>query len=285
MQELLKNLREGQSLLLLSYAQGSWTSLLKSGGNWDLERPGPQLLVLQTAWKTGEPVLVMDAEKDPRFQSYLPGFRSCLCLPIRGTSGLFLGALVVEDQERIQSFHHEDARSWAKALEPTRLKMAQAAEPKARSGPRPALFVLPVVALGALLWRLGSVSTPPPKSSETAGLRSRQTADSETIARSLLAALVRSDYAAVQALSSKSRSGATEFQLQAEKWKGDPQRTRSLAFRELRKVHESEEICEFALVGTGPATGLPPVTLTLVKSAEGWHWSPPWKPQPKSGGP
>lgn len=283
-ERLRARLRERQCLLLVTFGKGKWTTLLKVGEGWVLDRPGPQLFVIQQAYESGQPCIILDAEKDPRlgeFGPYSGGFRSCLCLPLKAETGQFLGVLLLEDRERIQAFQPSDTAQWMSAVEPAQREMAASIPlSQMRAGPvsSPVLKVGLLGAAAALLaWGLAARSPTQPPPPTLSRLPSRAQASPEMVARSLVAALVRRDFAAAQALSSlEGKLGAERFRSETEKWMGDPRQTRSLAFREVQKVAEKEGRCQLSLVGMGEAEGFPAIPISLIQTDKGWRWQPSW---------
>jgi len=254
-ERLLARLRERQCLLLVTFGEGKWTTLLKVGEGWVLDRPGPQLFVIQQAYKSGQPCIILDAEKDPRLGEFGPhsgGFRSCLCLPLKAETGQFLGVLLLEDRERIQAFQPSDTAQWMSAVEPAQREMAASiplSQMRAGPGSSPIIKVGLLGAATALLaWGLAArIPTPSPAPPSLSRLPSRAQASPEMVARSLVAALARGDFAGAQALSTlEGKVGAARFRSEAEKWMGDPRHARSLAFREVQKLAEKEDRCQLS---------------------------------------
>ena len=130
-EDLTSLLKDEQKLLVLSFTKSKWTVVRQSGDGWVLDRDSPQLHLLKLTSQSPEPCLVMDSHKDPRFERFRPEemvFRSSLCLPLRGPKGEFLGAVLVEDRKKLQSFGFQDVERWSAAIRPLANAIQQAVE-------------------------------------------------------------------------------------------------------------------------------------------------------------
>jgi len=283
--DLVEGLPRGQRFLALRQVSAHWTVLHQVGEGWDLQGTSPRLLLLQGANESGEPCLVMESHNDPRFTSFRPEqlpFRSALCLPMISSTGLFLGAVLLEDPERPRAFQFQDAEVWrskvgilVQALE--RLPTPKSEPPFLTTG-RLAM----VVALGVLcvLTAVG-FSRPRPKPVKTpisSKLQTRQMASPQTVASSFVGALSRRDYRVAFALTvdGEKKSGSYNHFVQwVERWSGDQRQAWSLQYREVRLEEEGKDACKVALTATGPAQGMPPLHLELVRLEGGWRLQTP----------
>lgn len=277
-------LREDQNLLVLSCQNSAWKVIYQVGDGWILDRNSPQLLILQLSHQSAQACIVMDSHKDSRFAQFRledMHFRSSLCLPLHSDRGAFVGAVLVEDRQRIQAFGLQDVPRWSQAARP----VAEALTPKtprnwAAPAVSPAHMVAGALALGCGLWMMRGLwfSRPLPRP-PAARVLSRQQASPETIALSIVGALSRNDYQAAYALSSVADGqgeSLNKFQTEATGWKGTPENIRSFQYRRAVVLGHDEKSCRVELVGIGPAQGKPSLRLDLVRSKDGWRWAPPW---------
>ena len=277
---------EGCSFVVLAAEAQGWRPLIHSGEDLDFSAGNARYQLFVESRRQREPVVVLDAQADPRFAQVQASFRSAVCCPLLAPWG-FAGIVYAEHPERARVFSLDDVERLTALARSLAAQMPEPQQPGAAGGssrlPVLAGLSLAAVLLGTLM--VGSQMGEPKSSGMQTPTRSvaltRESARPLQIAQSFLVALQDQNWRGAYLLSThdvQQRYAQESFQKALQKWVMDsPRRAWSLAHSRTELLSESGDYCSIRVHPTGPAEREPTLEWTLRRESEGWRVERIWR--------
>lgn len=269
--ELSSLLQPEQKIIVLYRQAGQWQTSA-SDSDWDFSSGTARLALIQEVDRSGQPVIVMDGQKDERFLSSSPApFRSAICCPIPGR-----GLLFIEDRQNPRAFSFDQLQNWADRARQLQGALTPPSAPQPDLRKPLLLAALAVLCIGFPLL-LGDSPAPRQPRPQIAIL-SRQQATAATVAESYLAGLrsgnLNGNYRLLSHGTQKQLSEPGYIR-QMEKWLAVGDRAWGLKFRRIEMLSAGPSKCQVRVTPTGQASRQEKWTWELVKEEDGWRLQTP----------